>query len=402
MKSWTFTLPNICWGVIKMYRIGKEEIEAIARVINGKKLFRVGSPYQEVDKFEREWAQHLGIEYALCVNGGTTALIAGLAAMGIGPGNEVIIPSYTFMATAIAVLAVGAIPVLAEIDETMTIDPEDVERKLTPETKAVIPVHMCGFPSNMEAIMELSQKHGFKVLEDACQADGGSFLGKHLGTWGHAGAFSFNDFKIITAGEGGALVTDDYNLYERALIYHDGGAAFRPYAGELRTPVFTGSQFRANEIMGAILRVQLKRLPGILEDLRAVKRKFAARFKEQLIPSNDPAGDCGTTVGFSFANEEEARNFAASPGVEGWLPIDSGKHVYINWEPILERRGAHHEAMNPYRLPENQGLRMNYSKDMCPRTLEILRRTVYISLNPDWTEEELRIRIESCERALNS
>ena len=336
------------------------------------------------------------------MNGGTTALIAGLAAMGIGPGNEVIIPSYTFMATAIAVLAVGAIPVLAEIDETMTIDPEDVERKLTPETKAVIPVHMCGFPSNMEAIMELSKKHGFKVLEDACQADGGSFRGKHLGTWGHAGAFSFNDFKIITAGEGGALVTNDYNLYERALIYHDGGAAFRPFAGELKTPVFTGSQFRANEIMGAILRVQLRRLPGILEDLRAVKREFVAHFRERMIPSNDLEGDCGTTVGFSFATEEEARSFATSPGVEGWLPIDSDKHVFINWDPILQKRGAHHEALNPYRFPENQGLRMDYSKDMCPRTLEILRRTVYINLNPDWTEEELKMRIDSCQQALNS
>jgi len=388
--------------VIELYRIGQEEIEAIARVINGKKLFRVGAPYQEVDKFEREWAQHLGVEYTLCVNGGTTALIAGLAGMGIGSGDEVIIPSYTFMATAIAVLAVGAIPVLAEIDETMTIDPEDLKRKLTPETKAVIPVHMCGFPANMDAIMELSKKHGFKVLEDACQADGGSFRGKHLGTWGHAGAFSFNDFKIITAGEGGALVTNDYNLYERALIYHDGGAAFRPFAGELKTPVFTGSQFRANEIMGAILRVQLRRLPGILEDLRAVKREFVAHFRERMIPSNDLEGDCGTTVGFSFATEEEARSFATSPGVEGWLPIDSDKHVFINWDPILQKRGAHHEALNPYRFPENQGLRMDYSKDMCPRTLEILRRTVYINLNPDWTEEELKMRIDSCQQALNS
>ncbi|NLC11869.1 MAG: DegT/DnrJ/EryC1/StrS family aminotransferase [Firmicutes bacterium] len=388
--------------MIKLYRIGREEVEAVARVINGKKLFRVGSPYQEVDKFEREWAQHLGVKYALCVNGGTTALIAGLAGMRIGPGDEVIIPSYTFMATAIAVLAVGAIPVLAEIDGTMTIDPEDLERKLTPETKAVIPVHMCGFPANMEAIMELSRKYGFKVIEDACQADGGSFRGKHTGTWGHAGVFSFNDFKIMAAGEGGALVTNDYDIYERALIYHDGGAAFRPYAGELKAPVFVGSQFRASEITGAILRVQLKRLPGILEDLRAIKKEFVAHFKDQMIPSNDLAGDCGTTVGFSFANEEEARNFAASPGVGGRLPIDSGKHVYINWEPILQRRGAHHEALNPYRFAENQGLRMNYSKDMCPRTLEILRSTVYIGINPDWTEEEIKTRIESCQRALDT
>ena len=154
--------------------------------------------------------------------------------------------------------------------------------------------------------------------------------------------------------------------------------------------------------MGAILRVQLRRLPGILEDLRAVKREFVAHFRERMIPSNDLEGDCGTTVGFSFATEEEARSFATSPGVEGWLPIDSDKHVFINWDPILQKRGAHHEALNPYRFPENQGLRMDYSKDMCPRTLEILRRTVYINLNPDWTEEELKMRIDSCQQALNS
>jgi dTDP-4-amino-4,6-dideoxygalactose transaminase len=391
-----------------MYRMGKREVDEVRRVIESGQLFRVGNAKAghlgEVDRFEREWARTIGVKHALCVTGGgTAALICGLVGLGIGPGDEVIVPGYTFMASASAVLAVGAIPVIAEIDESIAIAPEDVEQKITRRTKAVIPVHMVGIPCHMRRIMRVARRHGVKVLEDACQADGGSFGGQRLGSWGDAGAFSFNFYKIISCGEGGALVTDDRLVYERAAIYHDSGVAFRPHAKDYSIPVFLGLQFRANEIMGALMRVQLTRLAGILADLRRIRRRFVAELTGakgvRFAPSNDPRGDCGVVVAFQFPTEAQARGFAKSDGVGGWLPIDTGKHIYSNWEPILKHRVGSHPALNPYRLPQNHGLRMRYTKDMCPRTLDILKRTVFVSLHPDMKAADVARRIRACRTA---
>ncbi|MCS6830558.1 MAG: DegT/DnrJ/EryC1/StrS family aminotransferase [bacterium] len=390
-----------------MYRIGEEEVEEVRKVLLSGHLFRVGEGVEghlhEVDQFEREWAQTIGTEYALCmVGGGTAALICGLVGMGIGPGDEMIVPGYTWMATATSVLAVGAIPVLVEVDETLALDPEDVRRKITPNTRAIIPVHMVGRPANMRALLEIAREHDLMVLEDCCQADGGSYGGKRLGSWGNAGAFSFNYFKIISCGEGGALTTNDRTLYERALVFHDGGATFRPYAKELDIPIFVGVQLRADEVMGAILRVQLRRLDGILNDLRRIRKRFEQELEDvpglRFAPNNDPEGDCGVVVAFQFDSEAEARDFAAQ--VKGWLPIDSGKHVYSNWEPLLKKRVMHHPDMNPFNHPRNQRLRTDYTPDMCPRTLDILRRTVFLSLHPDWDEKEVTGRIEACRKAV--
>lgn len=390
-----------------MYRIGQEEVDEVRKVLLSGHLFRVGEGVEghlhEVDRFEREWAQLIGTEYTLCMNGGgTAALICGLVGMGIGPGDEVIVPGYTWMATATSVLAVGAIPVIAEVDETLALDPEDVRRKITPSTRAIIPVHMVGRPANMQALLEIAREHGVMVLEDCCQADGGSYRGKRLGSWGDAGAFSFNYFKIISCGEGGALTTNNRTLYERALVFHDGGATFRPYAQDLGIPIFVGMQLRADEVMGAILRVQLRRLDGILSDLRRIRKRFEQELADlsglRLAPNNDPDGDCGVVVAFQFDSEAEARAFARETG--GWLPIDSGKHVYSNWEPLLQKRIMHHPDMNPFNHPRNQGLRTDYTPDMCPRTLDILKRTVFLSLHPDWREEEVSRRIEACRKAV--
>jgi dTDP-4-amino-4,6-dideoxygalactose transaminase len=391
-----------------VYRIGQEEADAVARVIEAKKLFRVGDPQsghlQQVVTFEKEWADTIGTEHALCVSGGgTAAILCGLAALEIGPGDEVIVPAYTWMATATCVLAAGAIPVFADIDETMTIDPEDVLAKITPQTKAIIPVHLVGRPCNMQRLIEIAQQHDIKILEDCCQADGGSYLGRRVGSWGDIGAFSFNEFKIISCGDGGALVTNDNRLYERASIYHDSGTAFRPNVTEIEEPIFIGHQFRATEIMGAILRVQLERLDGILADLRAGRHKYIealdGKYGLKVAPSNDTEGDCGIAVAFQFDTEEEARAFATAPGVEGSLPIDSGKHIYTNWTPIFEKRIGHHPDVNPFNHPKNLGLRQNYTADMCQRTLDLLARTVYLSIDPNAPEGFDEGRIAACIQA---
>ena len=386
-----------------MYRIGKEEVKAVEKVIKSKELFRVKKLPGECDKFEKEWAKKIGKKYALLMNGGgTAALMAGLVGLDIGPGDEVLIPSYTFMATATAVLLVGAIPVVVEVDQTCTIDPVDIEKKITENTKAIIPVHMVGFPCKMDKIMEIAKKYNLKVLEDCCQAVGGSYKGKRLGAWGDAGAYSFNYFKIISCGEGGGLVTDDRIVYERASIFHDSGTAFRPYAGEFSIPIFLGLQFRASEIMGAIMRVQLKRLDKILKDLRKNKRRIMEGLKNvsgvEFAPSNDIEGDCGVMIPFRFENENIAKKFAEIAG--GYRPIDSGKHVWFDWKPVIEKRIWHKSSLNPYNLPENKNLRHSFTKEMYPKSIENLSKTVFISVNPDWKEKDINEKIKFLKKSI--
>ncbi|MBR5871095.1 MAG: aminotransferase class I/II-fold pyridoxal phosphate-dependent enzyme [Clostridia bacterium] len=379
-----------------MYRIGQEEIDAVARAILSKDFFKINGAGHEVLNFEREWSEYVGAPYALLMTSGFGALVCGLIGMGIGPGDEVIVPGYTYIASALAVLAVGAIPVIAEIDETMTIDVADVEKKLSAHTKAVIPVHIQGFPSNMDGLRALADKHGIKILEDACQADGGMYHGKFLGAIGDAGAYSYNYFKIMTAGEGGALVTSDRTIFERTLIYHDSSAVafFGSQLDGISEPLFGGTEFRVSDITGAILREQLKRMPTMMADLRRNRTALAERVCTKLTqaPSHDIEGDCGTTLALRFETAEECRAFTArcaEKGIGLTIPIDTGKHVYTNWTQVMEKRGALHPAMDPYKMKENEGLQMDYTMDMCPKTLDYLSRTAYVGIHPDWTEADL-------------
>ncbi|MBQ4050879.1 MAG: DegT/DnrJ/EryC1/StrS family aminotransferase [Oscillospiraceae bacterium] len=382
-----------------MYRIGQEEIDAVARTLLSKDFFKINGSGQEVFRFEDEWKQTVGTDYVLTMTSGFGALSSALIGLGVGPGDEVIVPGYTYIASALAVTAVGAIPVIAEIDGTMTLDPKDVERKISPATKVIMPVHIQGFPSNMDALKEIADRHGLKIVEDACQSDGGMYKGSYLGTIGDAGAYSFNYFKVITAGEGGALVTRDRTVYERALIYHDASAVafFGDQLDGISQPLFGGTEFRISDITGAILREQLKRMPTLLADLRRNRDALAALVcgegKAVQAPSNDIAGDCGTTLALRFETAEECRAYqakCAEKGVNLTVPIDTGKHVYTNWTQIMEKRGALHPAMDPFKMKENQGLQMNYTMDMCPATLDYLCRTLYVPINPDWDEAELK------------
>ena len=197
-------------------RIGIEEEKAVLDVLRSKRLFRYYGPYSggsKVDEFEKAFAAYMGTGHAVAMSSGSASLVCGLAALGVGPGDEVIIPAYTWIASAEAVIAVGAVPILAEIDQSLTLDAADVESKITGRTKAIMPVHMRGAPCQMHKIGQLAQSRGLKVLEDVAQATGGSFLGQRLGTIGDVGAFSFQFNKIITCGEGGTAVSKNAEMY---------------------------------------------------------------------------------------------------------------------------------------------------------------------------------------------
>lgn len=387
-----------------MYRIGKEEIEAVARAINSGDFFKINGSGCEVLNFEKEWKAYAETDYCHLMSSGFGAITSALVGLGIGPGDEVIVPAYTYIATALAVTAVGAIPVIADIDETLTLDANEFEKKISKNTKAVIPVHIMGFPCNMDAINAVARKHGVAVVEDACQAIGGRYKGKFLGTLGDAGAYSFNYYKVLTAGEGGALVTNNRRIYERALIYHDSSAVafFGDQLDGINEPLFGGTEFRVSDITGAILREQLRKLPDIIADLH--KNKFAViemlSEKAVVSPSHDSEGDCATTLVLRFDSADECNEFARKCGENGLVitvPINTGKHIYTNWTQIMEKRGAHHPALDPYKMEVNKDLQHDYSMDMCPKTLDLLARTAYVAIDPDWTSE----RVASVAKIIN-
>jgi len=362
--------------------LGEEEVEAAAGVIRSHNVFRyygVGDGPHEVADFERELAAFMGSEHALCVNAGSSALICGLIGAGVGPGDEVIVPAYTWNATPNAVIAARAIPVLAEVDESLTLDPEDVARKIGPKTRAILPVHMRGAPADMDALMGLASEHGLVVIEDVCQAAGASFRGKRLGTFGDAGAFSLQFNKIITTGEGGAMITDRRDLLDLAIDVHDCAGSVRRGAG---LPQFAGWNFRASEIEGAVARVQLRRLDGLLERMRAGQAVVAERVSAlpglALRRATDEGGDAGICLVAFAASAELASEAVSALRAEGVLamriydPAFVDLHVYPYWKPVLDAIAA---AGSP--APE------------CPRTLELLERSIHIDLSPLNDEQDL-------------
>lgn len=382
-----------------MYEMGQEEIDAVTKVLESKQMFRYrGGEGGQVNQVEEMINSYTGCKYSVVMTSGTAALTCGLVGMGIGPGDEVIVPAYTWLASAGAILLAGAIPVLAEVDETLTLDPADFESRIGPRTKAVIPVHMAGHPTDMDSITAIAKKHNLKVLEDACQGIGGTFKGKQLGSIGDAGAYSFNQFKNITCGEGGALMTSDRSIHERALYYHDMGCTFRGHAGEMTEEAFLGNTYRMNEILGAVLRVQFGRLDSILARLRERRAWLldavaAADSPAKANPSADNEGDCGCHVPFIFETSEQREKFeekAKEINEECGMgsPINSGLHVYTNWKVLLEQKGGHHPALNPFKMEENKDCRLEITADDCPRTLEILKRTSSIAVGIDWSKEK--------------
>ncbi len=367
-----------------MYEIGQPEIDAVTKVIRSGKLMRdFGGQGSWCEKFEAALAETVGVKYAVTTCSGTSALIGALLGLGIGPGDEVIVPAYTFMATALAPLAVGAIPIIAEVDETLMIDPADAAEKITRYTKAILPVHMIGRAADMGAIMRLARKRKLFVVEDACQAVGGSYAGRRLASIGHTGAYSFNFYKNISCGEGGAILTNRLKAYERALIYHDGALTLYTNAQRPRETLFAGVKVRFSEIQGAIMFQQLKRLDKILARLRARQAAMRTVLEKSkgfsIAPSNELEGDCGTCVLIQFDSAAETVAFMKRHRKHAGLmrPYDTGKHVYSRWEPIINKRGSHHPQLDPYRFARRK---IEYSEDMCARSLDLMARSLAVGV----------------------
>ncbi len=403
-----------------VHHMDAKEIQAAVRLLRTRSPFRYyGVNLQkEVEKLEKEFARFLGVKHAVAVSSGTGALHTALSALGAGPGQEIIIPAYLWVSVVAAVVNHGAVPVLADIDDTFCLDAANVARRITPKTSGIIMVHMSGAPGNIEAILKVARDRKLWLLEDCAQCNGGSVGGKKVGTFGDMGIFSFQMNKNMTAGEGGCVVTNDFRLYRRAFACHDLGYA-RDEHGRL---IFNdpdlclwGKGYRLDELRGAILRVQLKKLPRIIARMRRSKyriRKAIAEFpRVQLRRVVDPRGDTGCFLITTYPDAESARRVNAAlraegivthpQGVSNVVMTDWGLHLYSNNVSLVDRRSVDPGGF-PWRLAENSGLVRDYRKGSNPTADSLFERSVLIAIPSCLTRRDEDDIIHAFEKVLKA
>ena len=377
--------------------LGQEEADAVARVIAARSLFRYKGDLATgmVADFERAVCERFECRYAVAVANGTASLRCALAALGVGCGDEVVVPAFTFIATANAVIAAGAVPVFAEVDDTLGLDPTLLDSCITDKTAAVIVVHLENVACDLDAILAVTRARDVPVIEDTAQAIGATYHGRALGTFGALGAFSLQQEKNITAGEGGLVITDDEQLYLRAARYQDQGGQFvtsyMSTRGEELTEPFAGENLRMGELAGAVAGVQLSRLPTILERMRANKARIVESIGE--VPGlvrrrrPDPEGDGSSSIQWFLPDAHTAKEFAAALRDEGvpCAQMYRGRPVYLA-PSILERRTPSGRG-GPWNCAEHPTDR-TYFEGLCPQTEALVARSVIVPVGFLYTEAD--------------
>ncbi len=367
-----------------------EEIKAVTEVLRYKSPYRFYGPrfLGITAKFEKEFASYVGTKYALAVSSGTAALHTALVGLGVGPGTEVILPTYGWVSCPAAIVAAKGTPVLANVDDSLTLDPADVKRRITPKTKAIMAVHIRGSVCDLDGLSRVAKESGAPLLEDAAQCGGGSYHGSKVGSIGDIATFSFQLNKMITAGEGGAIVTNDEGFYQRSLMFHDAGTPYRGLSEKglkLKIKPFPGVNYRANELASAILRVQLRKMDSIVAKTRKNKQRVVKGISKvkgiKLRRENDPAGEVGVALIFFVETPEKAKlfrdalmaeNVRRPSGAYPGLVYEPGKndgHVYTHWGHLI---GGLEEV-----APEYQ------------RSLEMMGRAVHLDISPMDSKEDL-------------
>jgi 8-amino-3,8-dideoxy-alpha-D-manno-octulosonate transaminase len=359
---------------------------------------------REVDLFEEEFARFLGTSHAIAVTSGTAALNVALSALGVGPGQEVIIPAYMWISVASAVVSRGAIPVLADVDDSFCLDPKLLESRISDKTTAIIVVHMSGAPADIEAIREVAERRNLYLVEDCAQCLGGSVHGKRVGTFGDIATFSFQMNKNMTSGEGGAVVTDNGRLYHRAFACHDLGYA-RNEQGRLNLtdPELSlwGQGCRLDEIRAAILRVQLVKLPEITARMHRSKYRIRRALEKlpqiQLRKIVDPDGDTGPFLITIYKNAETAKRFNQALRAEGIVTYPQGItnivmtewgfHLYYKITSLVKQTSIDRSGF-PWTLPANSGLRTEYAKKTCPVADGLFERSILLAIPSALTEKD--------------
>jgi len=392
--------------------IGKEEMKEVMDVLETGILMRYEFDDQrqgvyKVQEFERAFAEYLGAQYTLGVTSGSAALKVALTALDVGPGDEVIVPAFDFIATYEAVLEVGAVPVMTDIDDSLNLDPRAIGDRITPYTKAVIPVHMCGAPAKIDEIVAVAKTNGIAVLEDNAQACGGSYGENKLGTFGDMAILSFDFYKTITTGEGGMIITNDKRLYDRSDWYHDHGHDHNPNVGRgLEGRTILGFNYRMTELQGAVGLAQLRKLDYIVEQ----QRKNKAAIKNVLGEIDgvgfrtlfDPAGDTATFLGFNFPDAAAAKVFQGALKEEGCDTIyykENAWHYAPNWEHLIAWSTANSKKF-PFCSHEGA---IDYGVECIPQAEDILGRTLFMIIPVRMEEarlEEITNGIRKAAKAL--
>lgn len=378
-------------------KFGKEELKEVMDVMNTGILFRYNHEAQrnniwKAREFEEEVKKITGAQYALAVSSGSAGILAALAASGIGYGDEVIVPPFTFVATIEAVMFLGAIPIFAEIDETLCLSAEGIEKAITPKTKAVCLVHMCGGMADMESILEVVKKYNLLLVEDAGQAFAASYKGTYTGLFGKAGSYSFDFFKIATAGEGGVLVTNDEHTYKMAEYFCDHGHNHEGNNRGMEQHPIVGFNFRISELHAAVGLAQTRRVPEIKSINQKHKKYLQSLIKNEVneiefsrLP--DESGDSATFLNLMLPNTEVTKSFVDTlnqKGIGGFNYWFTNMYHFINqWEHIKNLKFPNKMAI--HYLPISQ----DYRTLQLPKSQEVIGRLVSFGVRVSWTEEEM-------------
>ena len=379
---------------------GEEEMRELADVIGRKAPFRhYGLSYPDkVKRFEEMVSKRFETPYALAVSSGSAALFCAAASIGLEPGDEVILPTLTWYSDFGCIVNAGATPVFAGIDETLNLDPADFEARITPKTKAVIVVHYQGGAASMDEILYIAKARGIVVIEDFSQAFGGEYKGKRLGTLGDIGVASFQMNKMITAGEGGLMITTHQAFYERAVRYHDLGVvrsvfeerfADAELCDEDRS--FSGNQYRMSELAGAVLCAQFEKLDGILKKCSRyhsyIKNALSGSKRFSFRPTE--RGECGITVFIRFNSCEDARHFTEAVIAEG-VPVGPSSACVnmLTFKQIVNKR-VMFPKMPPF-APGSPGQNVVYEDvDLMEATDEMINRHLAIGIGPLYDDKNI-------------
>jgi 8-amino-3,8-dideoxy-alpha-D-manno-octulosonate transaminase len=375
---------------------GPEERKEVNDVLETGILMRYGfdgarNNIWKAKELETAIGEKLGCRYTQLVSSGTAALTTAFAALGIGAGDEVIMPTFTFVASFECVLSVGAIPVLVDVDETLTLDPAAVRRAITPRTKCVMPVHMCGAMADLDALVAICREHRLILLEDACQSFGGRYKGRALGTIGDAGTFSFDFVKIVTCAEGGAIVTNDESLYTKLDGYSDHGHDHKGVDRGADLHPFIGYNFRISELHAAVGLAQVRKL----EQFVTMQQKTQSRLKAILseVPEigfrtvPDPDGDICSFLSWFLPTEEITREVVAELRQQGSLAgnfywFDNNWHYIRKWDHLRKAT-----TLNPLSEPQRQAL-LALDKASFAASDRVMSRCISTAIGLLWTEQQ--------------
>lgn len=379
--------------------IGREEEELVIEVLRRQALFRYYGPSPQspppmVATLEREFAALVGTRFALGVTSGTAALEVALGALGVGPGDEVIVPAWSWVSCFTAVVRVGGTPVLAEIDQSLCLAPGEITRLKTARTKAVIVIHFQGVAADLEPLLREAKSAGIALLEDCAESPGACYRGRRVGSLGDIAIFSFQQQKTITSGEGGMVVTNDPRLYERAVRMHDLGQ-FRDFHSAQLAPAdvaFCGSQFRMSELTGAVALAQIRRLDRIREHCRALSLRLRAQLDGlcgiSLRHIPDPAGESGFETYFWVATPELRDAFCARLQA-AQIPCQQMTGTYAQYRrPYVASGLAHAPAASPFAVGPAWPTAA-YRAESFPRTEDLIHRFVVIPVGVTHTPEDI-------------